>query len=184
MGWARQLGGEGVSNPSLLAASDWLHRSPQLQRLCGVCDGHLGRGRRPQPDPGREERLGAPSAQRESPRGRGPHKALLWLGLGRHRGAFVPPLTPWQARLTAGQGQRAGYVPGRVRPPGAAPLCGRGRAVVHAETAELALGWGHRPGRGRLVPESEEEPGKKPLRHPNSAERSGQPKTAVHPRAW
>lgn len=47
----------------------------------------------------------APSAQRGSLRGRGPHKALLWLGDGRHRVAFVPPLTLWRARLIAGPGR-------------------------------------------------------------------------------
>lgn len=46
------------------------------------------------------------------PWGQGLHKALLWLGDGRHRVAFVPALTSRQARLIAGPGQGAGYVPG------------------------------------------------------------------------
>lgn len=101
-----------------------------------------------------------PSARRGSPRGRGPHKALLWLGAGRHRVAFVPLLTPWRARLIAGPGPGAGYVPGGSAR-GSRTSPGPGGAVVRTATAGSAVGPSAAPARSAGT-EPEEEPGKKP----------------------
>lgn len=89
----------------------------------------------------------SPSAWRGSPRGRGPHKALLWLGAERHRVPFVPPVTPWRARLMAGPGPGAGYVPGgSARGSRTAP--GSGRAIVCTGPARVPA----IAGPGPLVP--------------------------------
>lgn len=58
------------------------------------------------PQPGKA--LHAPPLPSGGALGQGTHKALLWLGDGGHRVAFVPPLTQRQARLIAGPGQGAG----------------------------------------------------------------------------
>ncbi|CAI9167674.1 unnamed protein product [Rangifer tarandus platyrhynchus] len=100
------------------------------------------------------------------------------MGAERHRVPFVPPLTPWRARLIAGPGPGTGYVPG-----GSA----RGsRTASGSWQRDSPHGARARPGycRARSAgAEPEEEPRKKPLCLPNSAESSGPSKTDHHRKA-
>lgn len=110
------------------------------RRRAGRRSGRRGPGKRPV----------HPLSPAGEPRGRGPHKALLWLGDGRHRVAFVPPLTSRQARLIAGPGQGAGYVPGGSAQPGlTADTPGLRCRLIHTVTTVLmVLRPGHCPDHG------------------------------------
>lgn len=131
------------------------------ERLSRARKGHRRTGAPPAVGPRLGERLVRPSARRGSRRGRRPHKALLWLGSGRDRVAFVPPLSPWRARLIAGPGPGAGYVPGGSTR-GSRTSPGPGRAVVRTATAGPA----RRPAAVQAVSagaEPEKEPGEENL---------------------
>lgn len=123
----RASGWGGVWRPESapLAASDPPPPSPASapQRRSQTHEGDGEPEHRPQSGPDQGAQLGRPLGPAGEPWGQGPHKALLWLRDGRHRVAFVPPLTLWRAQLIAGPG--------------------RGRVTCQTRTArwEPPLGW-------------------------------------------